>query len=138
GNADMSSSASITTYALTNMATGSIDLYGSDTGEGRLTAGSLSNAGLITVHAGGALDITGDLGLEGDSSLTGEDGGAFTTGAITTVLKGGDGTISIIDMQGQSFESQYRIVVESGTLRFIGTAGTATPELTGAGIIQGE
>src|SRR5206468_1840267 len=81
-----------------------------------LSAASFDNAGYVLVYAGATLDITGDLGLEGDSLLSVESGGTLTTGALTTVLKTGAGTTSIIDLEGQSFESQYKIVVESGAL----------------------
>jgi len=138
GNADLSSSASIATNALVNLAPGSIELYGSATGQGRLAAGPAVNAGTITVGAGGVLDVAGNFWLDGNSLLTVEDGGTLTTGAMTTVLKGGAGTTSTIDLQGQSFESRYKIVVESGVLQFTDTTGVTTPTLTGAGIIQGE
>lgn len=100
-------------------------------------AGSLANRGQIAID-GGTLEIYGDLGMARTSSLTLSGGGTFVTGASTTLTKTGDGTTSIIDLQGQSFDNKDRIVVESGSLQFTGTEGSATPELTGAGLIQGE
>ncbi len=138
GNAGMVDGSTISANAFVNLGTGWTDLYGSATGVGLLSTGSVTNAGLVTVHEGGALDIAGDLKMDSASTLTVESGGTLTTGAFTTVLKTGDFTTSTIDLQGRSFESQYRIVVESGTLEFIGTQGTGLAELTGAGIIQGE
>jgi Ca2+-binding RTX toxin-like protein len=148
------SGATLTTAALTTIAksgdgtTSIIDTSGQsfesqyritvESGTLRFGAGTLINAGDILVRAGASLGLTGNLAMTGNSSLTAESGAFLTSGSLTSFVKSGAGTTSIVDTQGQSFETQYRIVVESGTLRFVGTAGTATPELTGAGIIQGE
>jgi Ca2+-binding RTX toxin-like protein len=137
GNENLSGSTVMSADGLVNRDSCWIDLYGNGANEAHLAVGWLDNSGYVIVHSGATLDITGDLGLEDDAVLAVESGGTLTTGALTTVLKTGAGT-SIIDLQDQSFESQYKIVVLSGRLQFTGTAFTATPALTGAGIIQGE
>ena len=113
---------------------GTINTSGSFALDGSTAAGSvvLDTTSTLNVTA-----ISGSLFLSNDAGFF-TNASAYTLSSGSQFVKNGGSGISVINSVGQSFVDNGLIKVTSGTLKFTGTAGTATAELTGTGLITGD